>query len=226
MKNKGKLIVIEGVDGSGKETQTKMLYQRLKQEDKRVMKLSYPRYANPSSAMVKAYLRGDFGDNAQEVSPYIASTFYAIDRYASYKEDYQEFYQQGGIVLADRYTTANMVHQAGKIQDLKERQKFLDWLWDYEFNLYGLPIPDLVYFLDIPVEMNEKLMKKRKNKFTGEKQKDIHEKDKEHLRKSYQNALSLVEKYHWQKISCLHQGNLKSRETIHEEIYRILLDIL
>src|SRR5699024_2964932 len=120
----------------------------------------------------------------------------------------------------------NMVHQAGKIGDPQERKKFLDWLWDYEFSLYGLPIPDLVYFLDIPVEMNEKLMQKRNNKFTGEEQKDIHENDKEHLKQSYENALSLVEKYHWQRISCLHQGKLKSRQEIHQEIYGILKDIL
>ncbi|MCR1899539.1 thymidylate kinase [Irregularibacter muris] len=219
--NKGKLIVIEGVDGSGKETQTKKLFERLEKEGINIKRVAYPRYHEPSSAMVKMYLKGEFGEKPEDVGPYIASTFYAIDRYASYKQDYGEFYHQGGIVIADRYTTSNMVHQAGKIVDPVEREKFLHWLWDYEFNLYGLPIPDLVFFLDIPVETNQKLMEGRKNKFSGEMEQDIHEKDKEHLIQSYKNALSLVDKYHWTKISCVENHQLKSIEEIHEEIYQI-----
>jgi len=159
-KHKGRLIVIEGVDGSGKQTQTQLLYDRLIKNGEKVMKISYPRYDKESSAMVKLYLAGAFGEDPSQVSPYIASTFYAADRYASYKEDYEEFLNQGGTVLADRYTTSNMVHQAGKIRAADERKKFLDWLWDYEFNLYGLPVPDQVYFLNIPPEINEKLDQK------------------------------------------------------------------
>lgn len=223
MAKKGKLIVIEGVDGSGKETQSKKLYQKLKKEGFKVMQISYPRYNKPSSTMVKAYLRGDFGDKAQDISPYIASTFYAIDRYASYKEDYEHFYKEGGIIIADRYTTANMVHQAGKIQDFKEREKFLDWLWDYEFNLYGLPIPDLVYFLDIPVKISQKLVEGRKNKFSEQGKKDIHERDLDHLQYSYETALSLVDKYHWKRIFCMREEKLKTIEEIHEEIYQIFI---
>jgi dTMP kinase len=115
------------------------------------MKVSYPRYDNESSALVRMYLRGEFGDNPNEISPYICSTFYAVDRYASYKQDYEQFYNNGGIVIADRYTTSNMLHQASKIQNAFERQKFLDWLYDFEFNLYKLPVPDLVFFLDLSV---------------------------------------------------------------------------
>ncbi|SJZ87262.1 dTMP kinase [Garciella nitratireducens] len=226
MTQKGKLIVIEGVDGSGKETQSKKLYQRLKKEGFSVMQISYPRYDKASSEMVKAYLRGDFGDKPQDVSPYIASTFYAMDRYASYKEDYEQFYKAGGIVIADRYTTSNMVHQAGKIQDVKQRKKFLDWLWDYEFHLYGLPIPDLVYFLDIPVTMNQKLMKGRRNKFSGKKKKDIHERDLRYLQRSYKTALSLVDQYHWKRIPCMRAEKLRSIEEIHEEIYEIFINLL
>lgn len=218
---KGKLIVIEGVDGSGKETQTKKLYNRLIEENIHVRKVTYPRYENPSSALVKMYLRGEFGENPEDVSPYIASTFYAVDRYASYKQDYEEFYKEGGIVLADRYTTSNLVHQGSKMMDDLEREKFLNWLWDYEFGLYKLPIPDLVIFLDIPIEINHRLMEGRKNKFSGEMEQDIHEKDKEYLKRSYINALSLVDKYHWDRISCCEEGQLKSIEEIHQEIYQL-----
>jgi len=221
-KHKGQLMVIEGVDGSGKETQTKLLYDRLLKQGEKVMKVSYPRYDKESSAMVKLYLSGAFGEDPSTVSPYIASTFYAADRYASYKEDYEDFLNQGGMVLADRYTTSNMVHQAGKIQDEKERKKFLDWLWDYEFNLYGLPIPDQVFFLNIPPEINEELIKNRNNKITGKQEKDIHEKSPEHLRDSYKSALALVHEYGWTEINCIHQRKLRSIESIHEEIWNCI----
>jgi dTMP kinase len=221
---KGKLIVIEGVDGSGKETQTKKLYERLLHEGLKIRRVSYPRYDNDSSILVKKYLRGDFGEKPEDISPYIASTFFAIDRYASYKEDYQDFYNNGGIVIADRYTTSNMVHQAGKIMDSIEREKYLDWLWDHEFNLYGLPIPDLVFFLDIPVEMNQMLMEGRKNKFSGESQQDIHEKDTKHLIQSYENASSLVDKYHWKRIRCIKEDKLLCVDEIHEMIYNIFME--
>ena len=146
---KGKLIVIEGVDGSGKQTQSEELYQRLKNNGKKIMKISFPDYEAESSALVKMYLRGDFGDNPEEISPYVASSFFAVDRYASFQTKWKEFYQAGGIVIADRYTTSNMVHQASKIADPKERDKFLDWLYDLEFMLYKIPVPDLVFFLDV-----------------------------------------------------------------------------
>ncbi|MDO4288296.1 MAG: thymidylate kinase [Eubacterium sp.] len=218
--NKGKLIVIEGVDGSGKQTQTDKLYARMQEEGQRVMKLSYPRYDKPSSAMVKLYLSGAFGEDPNAVSPYIASTFYAADRYASYKEDYEDFYREGGIVLADRYTTSNMVHQAGKIADPKERRAFMDWLFDYEFRLMGLPEPDCVFYLNIPPEINARLMAERANKFTGGAEKDIHEKSPEHLRAAYENALELIGRYGWQEIDCAPGGSLRSVEDIHQEIYR------
>jgi len=226
MKQKGQLIVIEGVDGSGKQTQTEKLYTRLSQEGQKVMKISYPRYDKDSSAMIRHYLAGDFGKDPSSVDAYIASTFYAADRYASYKEDYEDFYNQGGIVLADRYTTANMVHQAGKISDPKERERFLTWLYDYEFNLLALPKPDLVFFLNIPPRESAKLMENRANKITGEAKKDIHESHPEYLKQSYQNALELVTKYGWQEICCVNQTGLRSIEAIHEEIYQKVVDQL
>ena len=219
MKPKGKLIVIEGVDGSGKQTQTELLYKRFIEDGQKVMLISYPRYDKASSAMVKLYLSGAFGEDPGDVSPYIASTFYTADRYASYKEDYEAFLKEGGVVLADRYTTANMVHQAGKIKEPLERKRFLAWLWDYEFNLFGLPIPDRVFFLNIPPEVNQKLIENRTNKITGNPEKDIHEKNPEHLKDAYESAVALVNEYCWTEIRCIHQGELRSIENIHEEIW-------
>lgn len=219
---RGILIAIEGVDGSGKATQSSAIYERLKEEGYKVEKVDYPRYDNPSSSLVRMYLNGDFGNNAETISPYIASTFYAADRYASYKQFFEEFYNGGGIVIADRYTTANMIHQAGKIHDEAERNKFLDWLWDFEFNLYKIPIPDLVFFLDVPLQYNETLMKHRKNKDFRRVSKDIHERDMHHLQDSYNNACSLVDKYNWKRINCIKDGKMRTIEDIHEEIYNIV----
>jgi len=220
--HQGQLIVIEGVDGSGKQTQTELLYDRLVKDGEKVMKISYPRYDKKSSAMVKLYLEGAFGKEPESISPYIASTFYAADRYASYKEDYEDFLKQGGLVLVDRYTTSNMVHQAGKIKDPKERQRFLSWLWDFEFNLYGLPIPDRVFFLNIPPEINQQLIKNRNNKITGKQEKDIHENSPAHLSDSYHSALALVAEYGWTEINCVQDKQLRSIKSIHEEIWECI----
>ncbi|WKY44492.1 thymidylate kinase [Eubacteriaceae bacterium ES2] len=221
---KGQLIVIEGVDGSGKQTHTNLLYQYLKDKGEKVIKISYPRYDKESSAMVKLYLSGAFGEDPETISPYIASTFYTADRYASYKEDYEEFLNDGGIVLADRYTTSNMVHQAGKIKDQAEKKKFLDWLWDYEFNLFSLPIPDQVFFLNIPPEINQQLIKNRKNKITGETQKDIHENSSQHLIDAYKSALELIADYDWTEIKCVKNESLRSIDDIQAEIRQAVFE--
>ena len=215
----GKLFVIDGTDGSGKQTQLQKLKERFDKEKIEYRTVSFPNYDSPSSSLVKMYLNGDFGTDAQAISPYIASTFYAVDRYATFKTGYQEYYNNGGIILADRYTTANMVHQAGKIKDDKEREKFLDWLWNFEFNLYGLPIPTQVFFLNMPTEYAQKLMKNRENKITHEEKKDIHERSKTHLQDAYNEACKLVKKYDWHEIKCVKEGNIKSIEDIHEEIF-------
>ncbi len=165
------------------------------------------------------YLSGEFGENAKEVSPYIASTFYAADRYATYKRFLEKYYQEGGLILADRYTTANMVHQAGKIKEKKEREKFLDWLWDFEFNLYGLPVPTKAFFLNMPPEYALKLMEHRENKFTHTDKKDIHERDKNHIIDSYEAACDLVDKYNWYDVKCVKNSEIRPIEEIHEEIY-------
>ena len=162
----GKLFVIDGTDGSGKQTQFNKLKERFDKEGIEYKVASFPNYDHISSSLVKMYLSGEFGENAKDVSPYIASTFYAADRYATYKRFLEKYYNDGGIILADRYTTANMVHQSGKISDKEEREKFLDWLWDFEFNLYGIPVPTKTFFLNMPTEVAVKLMAERENKFT------------------------------------------------------------
>ena len=216
----GKLFVIEGTDGSGKQTQFTKLQERLTKDNINFKTVSFPNYESPSSSLVKMYLSGKFGENAKDVSPYIASTFYAADRYATFKTGYQKFYDEGGIILADRYTTANMVHQAGKIKDKQERKKFLDWLWDFEFNLYSLPVPTEVFFLNMPVEKSLELIQNRDNKFTHNTKKDIHERDKNHLIDSYNAACDVAKDYNWYEIKCIKDNNLRTIEDIHEEIYK------
>ena len=216
----GKLFVIDGTDGSGKQTQFTKLQERLTKDNINFKTVSFPNNESPSSSLVKMYLSGKFGENAKDVSPYIASTSYAAARYATFKTGYQKFYDEGGIILADRYTTANMVHQAGKIKDKQERKKFLDWLWDFEFNLYSLPVPTEVFFLNMPVEKSLELIQNRDNKFTHNTKKDIHERDKNHLIDSYNAACDVAKDYNWYEIKCIKDNNLRTIEDIHEEIYK------
>lgn len=218
---KGKLIIIEGSDGSGKATQTKKLYDRLEENNYNIKKVEFPNYNSESSALVKMYLRGDFGKSATDVDPYVCSTFFAVDRYASFKTEWEKFYNEGGIVICDRYTTSNMIHQASKME-IDERDKYLDWLNDFEFNLYKIPEPDCVIFLDVPVEVSINLMKDRNNKITGENKKDIHESDIEYLRKSYENSLYIAKKYNWHRINCVDGSNMRSIDDIHEEIFNVI----
>ena len=162
----GKLFVIDGTDGCGKQTQLKKLQERLEKEGVDYKTVSFPNYDSPSSSLVKMYLAGEFGEDPNSISPYISSTFYAADRYATFQKGYKEYYNNGGVILADRYTTANMIHQAGKIRDEKEREKFMSWLFDLEFNIYDLPKPTQVYFLNMPVEVSQELRKNIENKFS------------------------------------------------------------
>ncbi|NLM35094.1 MAG: thymidylate kinase [Clostridiales bacterium] len=223
---KGKLIIIDGSDGSGKATQSLKLFQRLQQEGYKVKKVEFPDYDSDSSALIKMYLNGSFGSDPNEVNPYVASSFYAVDRYASYVMKWKSFYEEGGIILCDRYTTSNMVHQAAKIQDEKEKEKFLNWLWDYEFNLFGLPVPDAVVFLDVPAAYSKKLMEERLNKFTGDEKKDIHERNLDFLQNSYNNAKKIAEKYNWIRINCVENDTMYSIEEIHDKIYESIRKLL
>lgn len=222
----GKLIIIEsGSDASGKATQSEELLKKLTADGYNVRKVEYPNYKSESSTLVKMYLRGDFGKHADDVDAYIASTFFTADRYASFKTEWEEFYRSGGIVIADRYTTSNMVHQASKME-IEERDKYLDWLDDYEYNLFKIPRPDEVIFLNVPVDYSIKLMENRKNKFTGEEEKDIHESDKNYLRKTYNNSLYIADKYNWKRVECVENEQLRTIEDISNEIYEIVKNIL
>ncbi len=215
----GKIFVIDGTDGSGKQTQFEKLKESLGKEGIDYKIVSFPNYESPSSSLVKMYLSGEFGTDAKKISPYIASTFYAADRYATFQIGYKEYYENGGILLADRYTTANMVHQAGKIKDKEERKKFLNWLWDFEFNLYSLPIPTEVFFLNMPVEKSLELIKNRENKFTHDTKKDIHESDTQHLLDSYEAACQVAKDYNWYEVQCVKNDEIRTIEDIHQEIY-------
>lgn len=223
---KGKVIAIEGSDGSGKATQTKLLYDKLISNGLPVRKVEFPNYNSDSSALVKMYLNGDFGDEPDDVSPYVASTFYAVDRYASFMKEWRKFYNNGDIIIADRYTTSNMIHQAAKIDNKKEKEEFLKWMYNFEYKIFNIPEPDCIIFLDMPPEYSYKLMEERKNKFTGEEQKDIHEKNKDYLLKSYYNAFHIAEKYGWQKVKCVYDNKVKSIESIHKEIYDIVIKLI
>lgn len=223
--SKGKLITIEAGDGSGKATQTKALYDRLLAEGYQVLKVEYPDYQSESSALVRMYLGGEFGQQAENVSAYGASSFFAVDRYASYLLKWRQAYESGWIILADRYTTSNMVHQAVKLKDPAEQEEFLTWLWDFEFGRLQLPVPDRVIYLDMPPEISDRLINSRAAKDSSRK-KDIHEKDTSYLHHCHRAYNEVAEKYGWVKISCAQQGNLRTVQDIHEDVYQAVKEIL
>ena len=176
----GKLIVFEGTDGTGKSTQFALLTKRLQNENVSFRRLQFPQYLEPSSALIRMYLNGEFGENPNDVNAYAASTFYAVDRFASYQRVWKNDYASGGLILSDRYTTSNAVHQGGKLEG-KAREEFFSWLYDLEFNRMGLPKPDLVLWLDMPVEIAETLMRRRERDTSTKA--DIHERDDRYLHK-------------------------------------------
>ncbi len=218
----GMLFAIEGVDGSGKQTQADILYKRLLGEGKKVSKISFPDYDSESSYAVRQYLAGAFGKNANDVSAKAASTFFALDRYVSYKTKWEKLYTGGEIIIADRYVTSNMIHQASKIDDYEEKDAFLDWVSDFEYGIYSLPKPDKVIFLDVPPEVAKKITEGRKNKATGGEVQDIHESDREHIKKSYESAKYVAAKFGWHIVNCAPGGVMRSIENIADEIYGVL----
>ena len=214
--NKGRLIVFEGTDGSGKATQSRLLFERLECEGVDCRKLNFPRYGEKSAALVELYLGGAFGLHPDDVNAYAASTFYAVDRYASYKQDWGGYYEAGGLLIADRYTTSNAVHQASKLPD-GERKKFLDWLFGFEYGLLGLPEPSLVFYLDVPTEVTERLMRERER--ATHTAADIHEADDAYLRECRENARGVAARCGWQRVDCTRDGRMRGIEDIHEEVY-------
>ena len=215
----GKLIVIEGLDGSGKATQAELLCQKLQQQGHKVKKVSFPDYESNSSALIKMYLAGEFGTDPASVNAYAASTFYAVDRYASFKKGWESFYNEGGIVVADRYTTSNAVHQCSKLpQD--QWDGYLQWLFDFEYRLVGIPTPDKVIYLRVDPAVSQKLMTGR---YQGdESKKDIHEKDLSYLARSRKAAEYCAEKLGWKTVSCVSDGAMRTIEDIHQQILEIV----
>lgn len=215
---KGKLIIIEAGDGCGKATQTNLLYERLLKEHIKVKKIEYPDYESKACIPVKMYLNGEFGGHVEDVNAYAASVLFAVDRYASYRMKWKQDYDEGTIILADRYTTSNMVHQAVKIVDEDERNEFLQWLWDTEFTKMGLPVPDKVIFLDLPPAISKSLIDERSIK--QHRKKDIHEKDSDYLKRCYDVYKDMAKRYGWDTISCAKDNQIKTVEEIHEDIWQ------
>ena len=211
----GKLIVIEGTDGSGKSTQFRLLTEAVEQAGYEFRKLVFPQYKEESSALIRMYLGGEFGDKPSDVNAYAASAFYAVDRYASYKKVWGQWYEEGGLVLSDRYTSSNAVHQASKEPE-GGRAEFLRWLYEFEYDKLGLPRPDLTIYLDVPTAYTEQLMRAREAA-TGTSA-DIHEQDLGYLATCRQMGRTAAEYYGWTVIHCVRDGKMRSIEEIHEEI--------
>lgn len=219
----GKLIVIEGTDGSGKSTQFRYLTERLTRENRHFEKLVFPQYSQPSSALIRMYLGGEFGSSPSDVNAYAASAFYAVDRYASYKKVWGEYYDKGGLILCDRYTTSNAVHQASKEPEDKQAD-FLKWLYDFEYDKLALPEPDLVIYLDVPTDFTEQMMRRREADTNTSA--DIHEQDLNYLATCRRTGKAAAQYYGWTVIQCVQDGAIRSIADIHEEIYRHVMACL
>ncbi len=219
----GRLIVIEGLDGSGKGTQAKLLAEILEKQGKKVKKISFPVYDSDSSALVKMYLAGRFGSKPGDVNAYAASSFYAVDRFASFKADWGKLYNDGYIIVADRYTTSNGVHQCSKLPQ-EEWNTYMDWLYDFEYNKMGIPRPDKVIYLDMSPEVSQKLLSGR---YSGdESKKDIHEKDTDYLAASRRAARFCADHDGWTTIKCDDGETPKTIEEISHQILNVIKDLI
>lgn len=219
----GKLIVLEGIDGSGKSTQYKRLCARLAAEGRDFKSIVFPRYDQPSSALIREYLAGSYGSRPSDVNACAASSFYAVDRFASFKTEWQDYYERGGLVLADRYTTSNACHQGSKVPE-GERQEFLDWLYEFEFGRLGLPRPDLVLYLDVELELaREHILQRQRLTDTSA---DIHEKDFAYLSACLDAGRHACAHYGWTRVQCAENGEMRGVESINDEIYAALCECL
>ncbi|MBR2365813.1 MAG: deoxynucleoside kinase [Oscillospiraceae bacterium] len=215
----GKLIVLEGTDGCGKSTQLGLLAERLKTEAIDFLRLRFPRYEEESSALIRMYLGGAFGSDPSDVNAYAASTFFAVDRYASYMQDWKDYYMQGGLLISDRYTTSNAVHQGSKL-NAAEREEFFRWLYDMEFGKMQLPKPDLVILLDLPIELSQKMLRRREADTNTTA--DIHEKSADYLADCRTAAKEAAKCCGWSVVPCAKDGDIRSVEEIHEDIYALV----
>ena len=219
----GIFVDLEGLDGSGKTTQTELVCKRLQEDGIDFRQIKLPDYDSDSSILVRKYLAGDFGKNAGDVNSYAASVLYAADRFASYTEKWGADYRAGKLIFADRYTPANALYQMTKL-DKSEWDSFLEWLFDFEYEKIGIPAPDKVIFLDMPVEVSQRLMTSR---YGGdETKKDVHEANVEFLNACREAALNAAEKYGWSVVNCAENGEPLPIEVINDEVYKILLDVL
>ncbi len=221
---RGTLIVLEGTDGSGKATQARLLLQSLAAGGISCREIDFPRYGNPFAEPVSRYLQGALGSRPGDVNAYAASTMFAVDRYASYKEDWGGFYESGGVVVANRYTTSNAVHQASKLPE-GERRAYLNWLFDLEYDRLGLPKPDLVVYLDMPTEAAEQLMRRREQETNTRA--DIHEQDDGYLRRCRESARRIAEELGWTVVDCANRDvSPRTPEDIHREVAALAWDCL
>lgn len=211
----GFLIAIDGLDGSGKQTQAELLYENLLKRGVRARLVSFPDYDSSSSALVKLYLDGAFSKNPDDVNPYAASSFYAVDRFSSYTLGWKRDYEDGAVIVANRYTTANAIHQLSKIKGAGERERFLSWLYDFEFGKLALPAPDVTFLLTVPVEISLSLIQSRSDR-TGRKT-DIHE-TPSHLAAAYDAAFFAAARLGWEIVACAERDRMRSREEIGGEI--------
>ena len=215
----GKLIVFEGTDGSGKSTQFNLLNKRFEAMGQDFRTLMFPQYSEPSSALIRMYLGGEFGSRPSDVNAYAASTFYAVDRYASYQKVWRSYYEKGGLILSDRYTTSNAVHQASKVPE-SEREEFFRWIYDLEHVRMELPKPDIVIYLDVPTELSGQMLRKREADTNTNA--DIHEQHMDYLRQCRSTGLEAAEFYNWTIIRCAKDGKMRSIEDIHQEIFTLV----
>ena len=223
MENKGKLIVFEGIDGSGKSAHYRRVCEHLEADGIEYKHIVFPRYDNESSALIRMYLGGEFGKNPADVNAYTSSAFFAVDRFASYRTDWGNVYDNGGFVLSDRYTTSNAVHQGAKLPD-GELEEYLEWLYDFEYDKMELPRPDLVIYLEVDLETSLSRMRHRQEKTNTDA--DIHEKDIEYLKKCLKVADRAADYYGWHRIACKKDGVERSIDEKHEEIYRVIKEAL
>ena len=219
----GKLIVLEGTDGSGKATQARLLCEHLLRDGIDCRKLDFPRYGEPSAAPIELYLHGALGKHPGDVNAYAASALFAVDRFCSYRQDWGAYYEAGGLLIADRYTTSNAVHQASKLLDA-ERRAYLDWLFRFEYDLLGLPEPTRVLYLDVPVALSERMMRLREEQTNTES--DIHERDEGYLTACRDGAQETLRLCGWQRIDCARGGAMREAQDIHAELYGIVRELL
>ena len=217
--NNGKLIVIEGLDGCGKNTQTKLLIDYFKTKNLNYKYLSFPNYESPSSSLIKMYLNSEFGKNPNDVNPYAASSFYAVDRYASFKSDWEKDFINGFIIVCDRYTTSNSFYQLSKLEN-SLWDEYLTWLYDYEYNKLGLPKPSIVVYLQCNIQLSQSLMK---NRYHGdESKKDIHESNMDYLKKCSEAANYVAKKDNWFTVNCCNGVKIKDKIEIHNQIINLI----